>query len=305
MSVQFGLSVPAGPPKSQLLKWVDDLEKIVPQLESHFDSLWMTDHFFWDDNPTYEAWTAITYLATRFTNWKVGSIVLGQSYRNPALTAKMASTLQSLTNGRFILGIGAGWKEDEYRAYGYDYPSAKVRLEQLEDTLEIITRMWKHSTPVSYDGKHYSIKNAYCEPQPDPMIPIIVGGGGYNTMRLAATYADGWNIYDSDFARYFERVAILKQHCESIDRDPESIELSWFGRIGVADTEAEAIALSDGKWTKDNAIVGSKQQVADLINQFVEGGVRYFMVEILDIANPKTLELLLTDVLPHIKGYLT
>lgn len=303
MSVQFGLSVPAGPPPAQLSKWVDDLETVVPLLENHFSSLWMTDHFFWDDLPTYEAWTAITYLATRFSKWKVGSIVLGQGYRNPALTAKMAATLQSLTNGRFILGIGAGWKEDEYLAYGYSYPSPKIRLEQLEDALAIITQMWKTEGQATYSGKHYSIENAYCEPKPDPMIPIIVGGGGYTTMRLAAEYADGWNIYDSNFERYFERVAILKQHCETLQRDPNSIELSWFGRIGVAETEDAALALSSGQWTTDNALVGSVQQVIDLINQFVENGVTYFMVEVLDIANEATRGLLLEEVFPHVIGY--
>jgi alkanesulfonate monooxygenase SsuD/methylene tetrahydromethanopterin reductase-like flavin-dependent oxidoreductase (luciferase family) len=303
MSVRFGLSVPAGPPKHDLSKWIHDLDSVIPQLQHHFDSLWMTDHFFWDDDPTYEAWTAIVYMATRYPRWKVGSIVLGQSYRNPALTAKMAATLQHLSGGRFLLGIGAGWKEDEYRAYGYPFPEPKIRLEQLEDTLEIITRMWKQDGTATYHGKHYSVENAYCVPKPDPMIPIIVGGGGYNTMRLAAMYADGWNIYDAPFERYFERVAILRQHCETIGRDPASVQLSWFGRIGVASTEREALALSDGKWTRENAIVGSVQQVIDLLNQFVAGGVRYFMVEVLGIADPDTLALLLEDVLPHIDQY--
>lgn len=303
MPIQFGLSVPAGPPSSQLSKWVNDLDEVIPQLEDYFDSLWMTDHFFSGDKPTYEAWTAITYLATRFSNWRVGSIVLGQGYRNPALTAKMAATLQSLTNGRFVLGIGAGWKEDEYLAYGYDFPSPSIRLEQLEDTLEIISQMWKSDGVATYQGKHYSIENAYCEPKPNPMIPIIVGGGGYNTMRLAAKYADGWNIYDSSFERYFERVTILKQHCENLDRDPNSIDLSWFGRIGVAKSEKDALALSDGKWNNTNAIVGSTQQVVDLTNQFIEGGVRYFMVEVLNIADSDTQRILLEDVLPNIDGY--
>lgn len=303
MSVRFGLSVPAGPPKSDPSKWINDLDSVIPQLEQHFDSLWMTDHFFWDDNPTYEAWTAIVYMATRYPRWKVGSIVLGQSYRNPALTAKMAATLQHLSGGRFMLGIGAGWKEDEYRAYGYDFPEPKIRLEQLQDTLEIITRMWKQDGTATYQGKHYSVENAYCIPKPDPIIPIIVGGGGYNTTRLAAQFADGWNIYDAPFARYFERVAILRQHCETIGRDPASIELSWFGRIGVASSEREALALSGGQWTRENAIIGSVQQVIDLTNQFVAGGVRYFMVEVLGIADADTLGMLLEDVLPHVDQY--
>lgn len=178
MSVSFGLVVPAGSPKGHINQWQTDLDAVIPLIEGHFESLWMTDHFFWADNPTYEAWTVVTYLATQYPQFKVGPIVLGQSYRNPALLAKMAATLQSLTQGRFMMGIGAGWKEDEYHAYGYPYPRPSVRIEQLEDTLEIMTRLWKESDKVSYTGKHYTIKDAYCEPKPNPMIPILVGGGG-------------------------------------------------------------------------------------------------------------------------------
>ena len=129
MAVEFGLSLPAGPPKDRISEWVEDLETSLELLGEHFKSIWMTDHFIWGDEPTYEAWTVLSYLAARWPDVKLGPIVLGQSYRNPALLAKMGATLQCLSKGRFIMGIGAGWKEDEYHAYGYPFPSSYIHTE--------------------------------------------------------------------------------------------------------------------------------------------------------------------------------
>jgi alkanesulfonate monooxygenase SsuD/methylene tetrahydromethanopterin reductase-like flavin-dependent oxidoreductase (luciferase family) len=292
----------AGPPKGQINKWMDDLDASLPQLAGAFDSLWMTDHFFWDDNPTYEAWTVMAFMAARWPQFKIGPMVLGQSYRNPALLAKMAATLQTLTGGRFIMGIGAGWKEDEYHAYDYPYPRAGVRIEQLEDTLEIFKRVWTEPGPVTYEGKHYKVVNAWCEPRPDPVPPIIVGGAGEKTMRLAARYADGWNLSDSPIERYHDRMSVLKRHCETIGRDFSSIELSWFGRLAVAKTEADALALSNGRWNKTNAFVGTPQQAVDLMRPFVDAGVSSFMLEVLGLPDPATIEMVLEDVLPRVRG---
>jgi alkanesulfonate monooxygenase SsuD/methylene tetrahydromethanopterin reductase-like flavin-dependent oxidoreductase (luciferase family) len=291
MSVEFGLVLPEGK------AWQEDVEAFLPELAGHFKSLWMTDHFFWDDNPTYEAWTTIAYMAARWPQFKIGPMVLGQGYRNPALLAKMAATLQSLTQGRFIMALGAGWKEDEYRAYGYGYPSPKVRLEQLEDALEIITRLWREPGKVSYQGKHYSIQDAWCEPKPNPVPPLIVGGGGKKTMLLAAKHADWWNLHDANIVDYSAKVKILYDHCAAIGRDPASLRLSWFGRLVVHQSEAEALALSDGKWTKDNAFVGTPDQVRAQLREFIDLGADYFSVEILGAENPQIRELLLNEVI--------
>ncbi|NDJ74892.1 MAG: LLM class flavin-dependent oxidoreductase, partial [Chloroflexi bacterium] len=157
MTVQFGLSLPFGPPKGQIWHWKETTDTVLGDLTGTFDGIWMTDHFFWGDEPTYEAWTVLAYLAARWPQLHVGPIVLGQSYRNPALLAKMGATLHALTGGRFIMGIGAGWKEDEYHAYGYPYPRPGIRIEQLEDTLEILKRMWTEPGQVTYEGKHYRV----------------------------------------------------------------------------------------------------------------------------------------------------
>jgi alkanesulfonate monooxygenase SsuD/methylene tetrahydromethanopterin reductase-like flavin-dependent oxidoreductase (luciferase family) len=297
MTIDFGLVLPAGPRKNQVNQWLDDLDRTLPRLAEQFKSLWMTDHFFWDDDPTYEAWTVLAFAAARWPQFDLGPIVLGQSYRNPALLAKMGATLQALCRGRFIMAIGAGWKEDEYHAYGYPFPRGRIRVEQLEDTLEIIKRMWTESGPVTYQGKHYGLTNAYCEPKPEPVPPIIVGGGGSKTMLLAARYADWWSIPDANFGHYSERLTILREHCDAIGRDPASLRLTWFGRLAVASSEAEAEALSDGVWTKNNALIGTPAQVSEQLHQFIELGVDYFMVEALGVSQPDLLEMVLGEVL--------
>lgn len=303
MTVDFGFSMLEGPPHGQPNKWQEDLDALLPHLEGHFKSLWMTDHFFWPDKPTFEAWTVMTYMAAKWTQFDVGPMVLGQSYRNPALLALMAATLQTLSHGRFIMAIGAGWKENEYRAYDYEYPSAGVRIEQLEDTVEIMKRLWTEPGAVTYHGKQYKIVDAYCDPKPDPVPTLIVGGGGKKTMMVAAKHADWWNLPDANYDKYKERQTILLQHCEDIGRDPSSIRKTWFGRLGVAKTYDEAVAYSNGKWHKDNAFVGTPEQVIEGMRRFVEDlNVDYFMMDVLNITDPDVRGMVLEDVLPKVRG---
>jgi alkanesulfonate monooxygenase SsuD/methylene tetrahydromethanopterin reductase-like flavin-dependent oxidoreductase (luciferase family) len=297
--VNFGIALTAGPKADYLNGWVTDLDFAIPKLAPRFESLWITDHFFWDDRPTHEAWTGMTYLAARFPNMKVGPMVLGQSYRNPALLAKMGATLQILTGGRFIMGIGAGWKEDEYRAYGYDFPRAGIRIDELEDALQIMRRLWSQPGKVTYHGKHYHIKDAYCEPKPDPVPLIVVGGKGDKTMRLAALHADWWNASDTAYDLYAERVAYLRRVCDDVGRDFATIRLTWFGRLTVGRTESEAQARG-GKWQKNNSFCGTPTQVVDQLSEFIALGCDYYMLEIQDMGNPDVIGMIVEDVLPKV-----
>ena len=145
-----------------------------------------------------KSWTLITYLMATYPKMSFCPSVLNQAYRSPALVAKMAAVLQLLSGGRLILGIGAGWKENEQRAYGYDFPPHKVRLDQLEESVQIIRKMWTEDAP-TFQGKYYSIKNAYCSPRPDPVPPLLIGGfGPKRTLKIVAKYADWCNINGSD-----------------------------------------------------------------------------------------------------------
>jgi alkanesulfonate monooxygenase SsuD/methylene tetrahydromethanopterin reductase-like flavin-dependent oxidoreductase (luciferase family) len=305
MPVEFGLSLLEGPPTGQNNQWLADLDASVPHLKGLFRSLWMTDHFFWEGRPTFEAWTAMSFIISRYSDFEVGPMVLGQNYRNPAMLALMASTLQALSKGRFVMGIGAGWKEDEYHAYNYDYPSPKIRLEQLEDTLIIFKKMWEEVGQVSYEGKHYSIKDAWCEPKSEVSIPILVGGGGKTTMKHAAKYADMWNLPDAPIGRYTERLNILKNHLNDMEREQDTIRFSWFGRVAIGKTEAEAQERGNSramKWTKDNAFVGTPEQIAEQMSLFVEQGCDYFMIDIIGLPDEDVIGLVTEDLLPKVKN---
>ncbi|MCA9908941.1 MAG: LLM class flavin-dependent oxidoreductase [Anaerolineae bacterium] len=299
MPVEFGIVLPRVPEKDHNISgYMADLDILLLHLAPHIRGLWVTDHFMRNEAPVHECWTIVTTLAARYHEYQVGPIVLGQSYRNPALTAKMGATLQHLSGGRFVMGIGAGWKEDEYRAYGYEFPRTGIRIEQLEDTLEIMTRLWNEDGPVSYHGKHYHVENAYCVPRPDPAPPIMVGGGGEKTMMLAARFADWWSLPDSPVEVYADRLAVLRKHCHTIERDDDDLRKTWFGRLAVAKTEAEAEALSDGKWTRHNSLCGDPAAVIAQIRAFIELGVDYFMIQVQGQHAPDTIALLTNEVFP-------
>ncbi len=297
MAVELGLALSAGPKKGEVEQWLDELDAALPVLQPHFKSLWMTDHVFWEDRPTYEAWTVTAFLMARYPNMVVGPMVLGQSYRNPALLAKMGATLQALSRGRFVMAIGAGWKEDEYRAYGYEYPSAGVRIEQLEEALEILCAMWTEPGKVTFRGKHYQVVDAWCKPKPNPLPPLVVGGGGTKTMRLAARFADWWNISDSNFAKYSERMAVLDRHCAELGRDPGSLRRTWFGRL-VLGRGAEEVKARGGRWTVENAFAGTPAEAVEQMQQFIDIGVDYFMIDVLELSNPDVMGMLLDEVAP-------
>ncbi len=205
-----------------------------------FESIWLFDHFHTVPKPTdeltFESFVALTALATQTERVRVGQVVICNGFRNPALTAKMAGTLDVVSGGRYELGIGAGWKRDEWLAYGYGFPETRERLAQLGDALEIITRMLgqgrEHAT---YDGEHAAVHGAINLPRglQAPRIPIMVGGNGPNvTWRLAAKFADELNLDAMSPAELRDALPVIRSRCEEIGRDPDSLRISlhaWWG----------------------------------------------------------------------------
>jgi alkanesulfonate monooxygenase SsuD/methylene tetrahydromethanopterin reductase-like flavin-dependent oxidoreductase (luciferase family) len=183
-------------------------------------------------------------------------------------------------------------------------PSAKIRLEQLEEAVVIVKRLWTEPGPVSFQGQYYHISDAYCEPRPNPVPTLLVGGGGRTTIGLAARCADWWNLPDANFEKLQSRLPIIQEQCERVGRDPASLRLTWFGRLAVARSEGKALALSNGKWTKERALVGTPELVVTEMQRFIEAGVDYFMMEILGLANPETKTMVLEAVLPRVKAEL-
>jgi F420-dependent oxidoreductase-like protein len=197
-----------------------------------FESAWVFDHFQTEPEPadelTFESFTTLAALAATTERLRLGQVVICAAFRNPALTAKMIGTLDVISGGRMELGIGAGWKEDEWRAYGYGFPDTKTRLATLADHLEVITRMLApgHAT---FSGTHASVADAINVPRglQQPRIPIMVGGNGPNvTWRLAARFADELNLDWLTPDEVRDAKTVISSRCEEIDRDPATLRIS-------------------------------------------------------------------------------
>ena len=216
-----------------------------------FKHLWVSDHLFLDESATktdcLEAWTLLAALALRTDRIRIGPMVTSQSYRNPALLAKMAAGVDVMSKGRLDFGVGAGWKEVEYRAYGYEFPDAPTRVTQMIETLEICTRMWKDER-ATYRGKHYRIENALCSPKPiQKPLPIWIGGSKPRVMRAAAKYAHAFNITVSASGPQDlpDRLRELDEACRAEKRDPKTLLRSAFLQASVGRTQAEAESRLD------------------------------------------------------------
>ena len=266
----------------------------IAALTKGFSSLWVEDHLQWEMTDTFEAFTTLSYLAASYPQFKIGTLVLSQSYRNPALLAKMMATLQALSSGRVILGLGAGWKEDEYLSYNYPFPTTKIRMEQLEEAAQLVRAMWQAPQPVTFEGKHYAVHNAYCIPQPSPTIPLLIGGGGeQRTLALVARYADWWNFNSCTVEEYDHKVSILKQHCKDVGRDFSEITLTYLGTVSVAEDPAK-VQRNPSK----HFIAGNAKEVTQELQRFRDIGVSHFIFRFLD---HETIEHFVKSVVPNFR----
>jgi alkanesulfonate monooxygenase SsuD/methylene tetrahydromethanopterin reductase-like flavin-dependent oxidoreductase (luciferase family) len=309
--IQFGWRVPdfpeGGAPsmtfRNQIFQYMD-------VIHGRLDSAWVGDHFFpWlegvdQSQDTIEAWTTLAFLLSRYPNLDMGTIVLSNSYRPPAYLAKSAAVLQWLSGGRFILGIGAGWKENEYRAYGYDYPPAAERIHQLEEAVQIILAMWTEDCP-SFEGKYYTIKDACCSPRPSPLPPILIGGGGRKlTLRLVARFADWWNHPNSSPEQYADLLSVLRGHCEDVDRDYDEIVKTWANDcLVVAGSRDEAERIQrESRFRDYGPIVGTPDDVAARIQQYVDLGVTHFIFRFADFPSTSGVEMFIQEVMPRFES---
>jgi alkanesulfonate monooxygenase SsuD/methylene tetrahydromethanopterin reductase-like flavin-dependent oxidoreductase (luciferase family) len=273
----------------------NDNESFIRRLEGSFDTLWVEDHFQWDDRPVVECWTNLVYLSAKFPDFNFGPLVMGQSYRNPALTAKMFATLDWLTGGKIIAGIGAGWKEDEYHSYGWPFPSASTRIEQLEEVVQIFRAMWSNS-PASFEGAHYTINEAYCEPLPVPHPPLLIAGGGEKlTLKVVAKYADWMNVPFVDADTYKNKLAVLKGHCDDIGRDYEEIKKTYYAFVSIKEEEEESRDR-----TGLHFVQGTPDSVEKEFKEFINLGVEHFMIKFIDFPSKEGVELFLERVMPRL-----
>lgn len=245
-----------------------------------FQSIWMYDHFHTTPEPsdeiTFEAYTALTALGALTDTVRIGQIVTCAAYRNPALLGKMLSTLDVVTGGRAELGLGAGWKRDEFEAYGYPFPGTRARLRHLEETLEVVTRMFAPGR-ATFEGSDVSVSGAINEPKPvqQPRPPIMVGGNGREvTWRLAARFADELNVDAMPPHELPEARRVLAERCAEIGRDPATLPVSvhiWWEHLDAAPSRADLIAAyREAGAARVMTLVRSSAQSADELDAFRE-----------------------------------
>ena len=254
--------------------------------DAGFTSLWVMDHFIqipqvgrhWDN--MLDSWTTLGFLAGHTSRATLGTLVTGITYRNVGHLAKIVATLDVLSGGRAVCGIGAGWFEREHKAYGFDFPPRRRRFEMLEDALQVLPLMWGPGAP-SFEGKVVTVSEALCYPRPvQERIPILVGGSGeQRTLRLVAQYADACNLF-GDAATVRHKVEVLRAHCADVGRDPAAVEVTHLASALVSDDAGAALQA--------RAVGGTVEEHIGRYRELAEAGVQTEMVR-LDILDEESI----------------
>lgn len=294
-------------------KWQRTLEvaQLIEQLG--YDSLWVYDHVHNVPRPAHEAvfecWTTIAALSQVTSRVRLGQMVGCNSYRNPALLAKITSTVDVISGGRLDWGIGAGWYENEYKGYGYEFPAPKVRIGMLRETVEIVRSMWTEPE-TSYDGRYYTLDRAHCDPKPvqSPHPPIWIGGGGEQlTLRVVARHATHANFGGKPH-EWARKAEILKQHCKDVGRDYDEITKTISGEVMIRESERELEDIGTRSlwgepfesWREGN-LVGTPEQVAEKVQAYVDLGCTGFVPWCSDYPSTETLQLFAEKVIPSFR----
>ena len=260
--------------------------------ETAFDNIWTFDHFVPpmpgqdQAGDCLEGWTALAAAAQATERLRLGCLVTGVTYRHPSVLAKMAVTVDHISNGRLEFGIGAAWHEAEHTAYGIPFPGVKERCDRLEEAVQLIRLLFQAEEPVDFQGKYYQLKQAPFSPAPvqRPHPPIFIGGGGEKrTLRTAALYGDAINVMGSlDMVK--QKIAVLERHCADVGRDPNEITKSVFGPLILMDDEARAeqarnaMAGLAGTNAKDQLAIGNADHIRGVLERFADAGVSYFIL---------------------------
>ncbi len=323
MAVPFGVIVPQG--------WRQDLVTIADPVEKYetmtrcaqeaeqlgYHSIWLYDHFHTVPaetiETTFECWTTTAALARDTQTIRIGQMVTCNGYRPPALLAKMASTVDVLSHGRLDFGIGAGWYEEEFRAYGYPYPDGPERLRMLDEAMQVIHAMWRDERAV-FSGQYYQLAGAINEPkgtqQPHP--PIWIGGSGERvTLKLVAKYADACNISGHDPAVYRQKFAVLREHCDKLGRDYNTIIKSGHVFIYLLEpgqtvddalTIAHRVKGSEQQTAEQllkGSMIGTPAQIRTQLEPLIEAGVEYFIIYFRNgLADGRSLRVFADEVVP-------
>ncbi len=271
--------------------------------ELGYHSVWFGDHLISSGRGPaharrFECWTLMSALMPLLDNLRVGSLVLSNSFRNPALLAKMGASLDVISGGRLEMGIGGGWNQEEYEAYGYEYPPPWIRLRQMEEGIRIMKLMWTEEKP-SFEGKFYRIKDTVCEPKPiqKPYPPITIGGAGEKlTLRIVAKEAERCNFFGSP-ERVTHLLKVLRVHCEAVGRSYDEVEKSIMPSIFLYKDEQKmqqilkkiyqfsGTKLEFDQWVdsyKNRVIFGTVEDCIERLKEYDDLGVTCYMMRFED-----------------------
>jgi F420-dependent oxidoreductase-like protein len=309
MAMQYGLLVPQGwrmdlvglPP----VEAYETMTRVAQEAETlGYDSIWLFDHFHTVPTPTqevtFECWTSTAALARDTKRVRIGQMVTCNGYRNPALLAKMASTVDTLSHGRLNLGIGAGWYEHEFLAYGYDFPDGPTRLRQLREAVQVILAMWMQDEAV-FEGKYYQVRGAINQPKgvQKPHVPLLIGGGGEKvTLKIVAEYGDACNIGHLDNEGLEHKFTVLKKHCDEVGRDYNTLKRTVLFNCAIAETDEAAMAKA-GPYTRnipsgrlrERALIGTPDAIRKRLTEIEQTGAQEIILFMQDAKDLEPIRL--------------
>jgi F420-dependent oxidoreductase-like protein len=268
--------------------------------QAGLDSVWLADHFMFPDlaDPAkevavFDCFVALAAIAANTSRVRIGQLVVGVPYRNPALLAKMMTTLDVVSHGRTIVGLGAAWHEPEFVAYGWPFPSVRDRMGMLEEAVQIVDRMMTRR-PASFSGTYYTVAEAYNDPMPvqKPRPPIMIGGGGEKTtLRIVAQYADLCNV-GGDAPTSARKFDVLRQHCERVGRPAEAVTRSSDISILIAANERELAKKRERFSDRSFHVAGTPEQVIEGLRAYARAGAQYITFNMPDAADVEPILLL-------------
>lgn len=274
-----------------------------------FDGLWYADHFMPNavepvDGPVHEAFPIMAALAASVPRVRIGPLVAGNTYRNPAVLAKMAASIDQVSGGRFVLGLGAGWQENEHRAYGLDFNTFRWRFDRLEEACQVI-RSLLTETRTTFEGTHYRLEDAPLDPKPvQARLPLLIGGGGEKrTLRIVARYADEWNVWGTPEI-LAQKGAVLDEHCRTEGRDPASVQRSAVALLFLS-TDAAVLDKVRSMTIERPTVIGTPAEVRDQMAAYAAAGVDEFIVPGFTFRSAAdreaTLQLFIDEVAPALR----
>ena len=245
-----------------------------------WDTLWLADHFLPDEDeliPVHESWITLAALARDVPRVRLGTMVTSNTYRHPAVLANMVTTLDNLSGGRVVLGLGSGWQQNEHEAYGIPYGTAGSRLRMLDEACQVIKGLFTNEYS-DFEGEFYQLKRAPLEPKPvQEKLPLMIGGGGEKvTLKIAAKYADEWNVW-GDVDTLIKKMKILDQHCETVGRNPAEIERSGVALLFLSEDESYLKRMKSLRMPSP-AIIRHVNEVRDIVAAYDEAGVKELIV---------------------------